>query len=183
MYEAALAELGFVVLSEGAFEGDAYVLFGRGDRDDFCLHTVGSNPGRDRVTTGAHIAFCATDAGAVVRWHEAAVHHGGTDMDSPVYGPSTAAITTPRSFSILTATMSRRGSTHQHSHAEEDSRICLAQARADLVHVDDAVADRSASRGRASSRHGKGGLVLVSGDPDDARFEVGPGIPCRVDLR
>ena len=29
MYEAALAELGFVVLSEGEFEGDAYVLFGR----------------------------------------------------------------------------------------------------------------------------------------------------------
>jgi catechol 2,3-dioxygenase-like lactoylglutathione lyase family enzyme len=28
MYEAALAELGFVVLSEGEFEGDTYVLFG-----------------------------------------------------------------------------------------------------------------------------------------------------------
>ncbi len=27
MYEAALAELGFVVLSEGEFEGDTYVLF------------------------------------------------------------------------------------------------------------------------------------------------------------
>ncbi len=51
MYEAALAEIGFVVLSEGEFEGDTYVLFGRGDSDDFCLHTVGSKPGRDRVTT------------------------------------------------------------------------------------------------------------------------------------
>ena len=49
MYEAALAEIGFVVLSEGEFEGDTYVLFGRGDSDDFCLHTVGSTPGRDRV--------------------------------------------------------------------------------------------------------------------------------------
>ena len=29
MYEAALAEIGFVVLSEGEFEGDTYVLFGR----------------------------------------------------------------------------------------------------------------------------------------------------------
>jgi catechol 2,3-dioxygenase-like lactoylglutathione lyase family enzyme len=87
MYEAALAELGFVVLSEGAFEGDAYVLFGRGDRDDFCLHTVGRNPGRDRVTTGAHIAFCATDEGAVVRWHDAAVHHGGTDIGPPGVRP------------------------------------------------------------------------------------------------
>ena len=59
MYEAALAELGFSVLGEGEFEGDAYVLFGRGDSDDFILHTVGSEPGRDRVTTGAHIAFIA----------------------------------------------------------------------------------------------------------------------------
>ena len=87
MYEVALAELGFVVLSEGEFEGDAYVLFGRGDRDDFCLHTVGSKPGRDRVTTGAHIAFCAMDADAVVRWHEAAVRHGGTDIGAPGVRP------------------------------------------------------------------------------------------------
>ena len=70
MYEAALRELGFAVLSEGTFEGDAYVLFGHGDLDDFCLHTVGSKPGRDRVTTGAHIAFCASDAGSVRRWHD-----------------------------------------------------------------------------------------------------------------
>ena len=83
MYEAALAELGFVVLSEGEFEGDAYVLFGRGESDDFCLHTVGSKPGRDRVTTGAHIAFCARDADAVMRWHDAAARHGGTDIGPP----------------------------------------------------------------------------------------------------
>ena len=87
MYAAALAELGFVVLSEGEFEGDTYVLFGRGDNDDFCLHTVGSEPGRDRVTTGAHIAFCAADTHAVVRWHEAAVEHGGTDIGSPGVRP------------------------------------------------------------------------------------------------
>src|SRR6266508_4240339 len=36
-----------------------------------------------------------------------------------------------------------------------------------------ASAVRSASRGRASGRHGKGGLILVSSDPNDARFEVG----------
>ena len=35
MYEAALGELGFAVLGEGEFEGDAYVLFGRGEDDDF----------------------------------------------------------------------------------------------------------------------------------------------------
>ena len=33
MYEAALAEIGFVVLSEGEFEGDTYFLFGRGDSE------------------------------------------------------------------------------------------------------------------------------------------------------
>jgi catechol 2,3-dioxygenase-like lactoylglutathione lyase family enzyme len=87
LYEAALAELGFVVLSEGEFEGDAYVLFGRGDSDDFCLHTVGSKPGRDQVTTGAHFAFCARDADAVRRWHGAAVRHGGTDIGPPGVRP------------------------------------------------------------------------------------------------
>lgn len=87
MYEAALAELGFVALSEGEFEGDAYVLFGRTDNDDFSLHTVGSKPGRDRVTTGAHIAFCASDADSVRRWHDAAVGHGGTDIGPPGVRP------------------------------------------------------------------------------------------------
>ena len=87
MYEAALAELGFVALSEGEFEGDAYVLFGRGDSDDFCLHAVGSRPGRDRVTTGAHIAFRAGAAGSVMRWHDAAVGNGGTDIGPPGVRP------------------------------------------------------------------------------------------------
>ncbi len=83
MYEAALAELGFVVLGEGEYEGDAYVLFGRGDSDDFSIHAVGSEPGRDRVTTGAHIAFPAPDADAVARWYDAALAHGGTDNGAP----------------------------------------------------------------------------------------------------
>ena len=87
MYEAALAELGFVVLFEGEFERDAYVLFGRGDSDDFSLHTVGTQPGRDRVTTGAHIAFPAEDAAAVERWHAAAVRNGGRDNGPPGLRP------------------------------------------------------------------------------------------------
>jgi catechol 2,3-dioxygenase-like lactoylglutathione lyase family enzyme len=87
MYEAALSELGFAVLSEGEFEGDAYVLFGRGESDDFSLHTVGSKPGRDRVTTGAHIAFRAGDADAVTRWHDAAVRRGGRDNGPPGVRP------------------------------------------------------------------------------------------------
>ena len=56
-------------------------------RDDFCLHTVGSKPGRDRVTTGAHIAFCASDASSVVRWHDAAMDNGGTDIGPPGVRP------------------------------------------------------------------------------------------------
>jgi len=87
MYEPALAELGFAVVSEGEFEGDGYVLFGRPDHDDFGIHTVGSKPGRDRVTTGAHIAFRAGDAGSVARWHAAAVGHGGTDNGPPGVRP------------------------------------------------------------------------------------------------
>jgi catechol 2,3-dioxygenase-like lactoylglutathione lyase family enzyme len=87
MYEAALVELGFVVLSEGEFEGDGYVLFGRGDCDDFSLHTVGSKPGRNRATTGAHIAFRAGDADAVNRWHDAALRCGGRDNGPPGLRP------------------------------------------------------------------------------------------------
>src|SRR5206468_8809863 len=87
MYEAGLAELGFVVLGEGTFEGDEYVLFGRGDNDDFGLHSVGSRPGRDRVTTGAHIAFRAGAAEAVGRWHAAAVDGGGRDNGAPGVRP------------------------------------------------------------------------------------------------
>ena len=83
MYEAALAELEFKVLSEGEFEGDAYVLFGLGEDDDFALHAVGTAPGRDRVTTGVHIAFKAPDADSVDRWHAAAIENGGTDNGAP----------------------------------------------------------------------------------------------------
>lgn len=87
MYEPALAELGFLVLGEGTFEGDGYVLFGRGESDDFALHSVGRAPGKDRVTTGAHIAFRAADDGAVDRWHAAAVAGGGTDNGAPGIRP------------------------------------------------------------------------------------------------
>jgi catechol 2,3-dioxygenase-like lactoylglutathione lyase family enzyme len=87
MYEAALGELGFAVLGEGTFEDDAYVLFGRGESDDFALHGVGSKPGHDRVTRGAHVAFRAGDAEAVDCWHAAAVRHGGRDNGPPGLRP------------------------------------------------------------------------------------------------
>jgi catechol 2,3-dioxygenase-like lactoylglutathione lyase family enzyme len=87
MYEAALVELGFAVLGEGEFEGDAYVLFGRATSDDFALHSVGTVPGRDRVTTGAHIAFRAPDNASVERWHAEAIDNGGTDNGAPGVRP------------------------------------------------------------------------------------------------
>ena len=87
MYKAALAELGFAVLGEGEFEGDGYVLFGRDTSDDFALHAVGTEPGRDRVTTGAHIAFRAPDAVSVERWHAVAIDNGGTDNGVPGLRP------------------------------------------------------------------------------------------------
>jgi catechol 2,3-dioxygenase-like lactoylglutathione lyase family enzyme len=87
MYEAALAELGFSVLAEGVFEGDTHVVFGRGTSDDFAIHTVGVEPGRDRATTGAHIAFQARAESDVDRWHAAAVREGGTDNGAPGLRP------------------------------------------------------------------------------------------------
>ena len=87
MYEAALAELGFAVLGEGEFEGDAYVLFGRGTSDDCALHAVGTGAGRDRVTTSAHIAFRAPDTASVDRRHAAAIDKGGTDNGAPGVRP------------------------------------------------------------------------------------------------
>jgi len=87
LYEPALAELGYAVLAEGAFEGDDYVLFGQLDHDDFALHSVGTVPGRDRVTTGAHVAFIAHSSAAVDRWHDAAIRNGGTDNGAPGIRP------------------------------------------------------------------------------------------------
>ena len=83
LYAAALRELGFAALGEGEFEGDEYVLFGRDGNDDFSLHEVGSKPGRDRATTGAHVAFTAPDAASVDRWHRAALDHGAADNGPP----------------------------------------------------------------------------------------------------
>jgi catechol 2,3-dioxygenase-like lactoylglutathione lyase family enzyme len=83
MYTDALAELGFSVLGEGEFEGDKYVLFGCEGSDDFSVHSIGTKPGRDRATTGAHVAFTASDAAAVDRWHRVALAHGATDNGLP----------------------------------------------------------------------------------------------------
>ena len=116
MYEAALSELGFVVLSEGEFEGDAHVLFGGAGagNDDFCLHTVGTQPGRDRVTTGAHIAFPAETPTRSGAGTPPPCATAGRTSARPGCVPSTRATTTRRSSSIPTATTSRPCSTRRH---------------------------------------------------------------------
>ena len=55
------------------------MLFGRDGQDDFSLHSVGSKPGRDCATSGAHVAFRAWDEASVDRWHAAAAGEGGID--------------------------------------------------------------------------------------------------------
>jgi catechol 2,3-dioxygenase-like lactoylglutathione lyase family enzyme len=75
------------VEGEGEFEDDAYILFGRPGSDDFSLHTVGTKPGRERVTTGVHVAFVAPDSDAVRRRHDTALRHGGTDNGPPGLRP------------------------------------------------------------------------------------------------
>ena len=83
MYEAALGELGFTALGEGEFEGDAYVLFGRGTNDDFASMPSESSRVATASRPAAHIAFPAPDDASVGRWHAAAIRNGGTDNGAP----------------------------------------------------------------------------------------------------
>lgn len=73
LYEAALAPLGFTVLSE-AGEG---VAFGVGGFDDFAINR------NDRPGTGAHVAFIAQDRAAVDAFYAAAMANGARDKGSP----------------------------------------------------------------------------------------------------
>jgi len=75
-----------LALDQGTTSSRA-ILFGREGNDDFSLHSVGAEPGKDRVTTGAHIAFVAPDADSVERWHAAALRSGGTDNGPPGVRP------------------------------------------------------------------------------------------------
>jgi hypothetical protein len=133
MYEAALAELGFSVSGEGEFEGDAYVLFGRGGSDDFSLHTVGNDPGRDHVTTAAHVG----SARPTLRlWGAGTMPQYVTVVRTTanlVCGRSTAGSTLRPSSSIPTATTSRPSSTDQSppppGAKPRPRRIPLGQSR------------------------------------------------------
>jgi catechol 2,3-dioxygenase-like lactoylglutathione lyase family enzyme len=81
-YRAALAPLGFDLVSGGAEEG--YAGFGKVGAPQLWLA-----PGTP--TTGAHIAFAAANRAAVTAFHTAALAAGGKDNGGPglrdSYGP------------------------------------------------------------------------------------------------
>ncbi|HEY3614167.1 MAG TPA: VOC family protein [Gaiellales bacterium] len=84
-YAAALAPLGFAELYEiePGRNGGPGVAFGLAGADDFALHEPIDDPGRDTVTTGAHVAFRASSAEAVAAFHAAAIAHGGRSIGEP----------------------------------------------------------------------------------------------------
>ena len=60
MYEPALGELGFAVLDEGEFEGDAYVMFGRGTQRRLRTARGGNHARpRSRHDGRTHRVLCA----------------------------------------------------------------------------------------------------------------------------
>ncbi|NLS01410.1 VOC family protein [Rhizobium sp. P38BS-XIX] len=92
-YDAAFAPLGYVRVWEDLNPGDPDQAIGYGPAgggDKFAIKLRGKEaraPG-----SGFHLAFAAPSRDAVVRFHEAALAHGGTDNGPPGlrphYGPS-----------------------------------------------------------------------------------------------
>lgn len=82
LYEAALEPLGITIVATGDDDGPGYG-FGRDELDDFWIQSPIDDPGRDRVTTGVHIAFAAYSREAVDAFHRAAIEHGATDLGAP----------------------------------------------------------------------------------------------------
>jgi catechol 2,3-dioxygenase-like lactoylglutathione lyase family enzyme len=82
-YRAALAPLGFELVSGSADEG--YAGFGKPGAPQLWL-----SPGT--ATRGAHLAFVASKRDAVARFHAAALEAGGTDNGAPgvreIYHPA-----------------------------------------------------------------------------------------------
>jgi catechol 2,3-dioxygenase-like lactoylglutathione lyase family enzyme len=92
-YGAALAPLGFGELYEVGADrnGGPGVAYGRAGADDFALHEPIDDPGRDTVTTGAHLAFRADSAEAVAAFHAAAIANGGRSIGEPGPRPEYSA--------------------------------------------------------------------------------------------
>jgi catechol 2,3-dioxygenase-like lactoylglutathione lyase family enzyme len=84
-YEAVLGPLGMNALDtvDAASAQGEGVAFGRPGADDFWIHAPKGEPGRDRPTTGLHLAFRAADADQVRAFHAAGVASGGRDIGAP----------------------------------------------------------------------------------------------------
>ncbi|MCW2923823.1 MAG: glyoxalase/bleomycin resistance/extradiol dioxygenase family protein [Thermoleophilia bacterium] len=87
LYEPALAALGWRCTREGDSPDGRYVGFEREDRDDFYLLEPIDEPGRDRVSSGTHLAFAAASRAEVDSFHAAAVANGATDIGAPGVRP------------------------------------------------------------------------------------------------
>ena len=83
-YAAALAPLGIRPDEERQDPaGGREIGFRRSEGNAFAIHSTGSGPGQDTVTTGAHIAFVAETTAAVHAFHAAALAAGGRNIGDP----------------------------------------------------------------------------------------------------
>lgn len=85
-YEAALAPLGYRVVSDQTDETGAVVMFGAGEEPDFIIADKG------RPAEATHLAFRAAHRAEVDAFHAAALESGGRDNGPPGlrpdYGPT-----------------------------------------------------------------------------------------------
>ncbi|GAB4510399.1 MAG: VOC family protein [Haliangiales bacterium] len=104
-YDAALAPLGYVRLSQNA-RSVCYGPLGFTGEAPFAIIAFGADA--KPAGPGFHLAFAAPDRGAVDRFHAAALRAGGTDEGRPVSANTTIRATTPRSSAIPTVIVSKR---------------------------------------------------------------------------
>jgi catechol 2,3-dioxygenase-like lactoylglutathione lyase family enzyme len=97
-YTEALSPLGYELIMEPSVSAAG---FGGLGKPDFWISQ--GKPGQ-----AFHIAFAADDRFSVDAFHEAAMAAGGRDNGGPGLRPSTMRATMEPSFSILTATTSKR---------------------------------------------------------------------------
>jgi catechol 2,3-dioxygenase-like lactoylglutathione lyase family enzyme len=81
-YNAVLAPLGFEEIDIDEDDGPGHA-FGHDGCDDFAIHSPIDSPGRDRITTGLHLAFHARSRDAVDAFHRAALQLGAEEIGAP----------------------------------------------------------------------------------------------------
>ena len=129
-FAAALAPLGYAPVMDvtteetGGYEGTG---FGADGKPSFW---IGNGP---RAGGPIHVAFAAKSRADVDRFYDAERAAGGRAHGPPAFASTTTRLTTARSCSISTATMSRRSATCRADQALSGNRIssgtCGAYAR------------------------------------------------------